>query len=585
MTLSVEQQARLTDLIDAVCNATITPEQTAHLEDTLSHNPDAQWFYLQYIHLHGTLLWDRQSHSEWDALRQMKEQGLTASPTVGSTEQPITPCESMPSPLPPSILGNVWHGTIGYFSHEMPFSLLMGAALTGLLILVAWLVPVSRPVEIAKRSSRTPSVVKPRVELVGKITGMVDVKWVNDNSASFNDARVSLGRKYELVLGLMEITYDTGAKVILQGPVTYEVESKNGGFLPVGKLTGKVEDETAKGFTVRTPAATVTDLGTEFGVEVSKEGHTTSHVFRGSVKLQKVSAKGEPEGVAQVLRENQSARVEKSNGSQSNGNPVIVVAAAPKSVDFVRKMPQLSLKKLDLVDVVAGGNGFSRKRDRGIDPTTGRISDIQSGELYVINGDYKYHRVEGIPFVDGVFIPDGSKGPVQIDSAGHVFPDCPETDNCSWVNVWAGGKVPQRLAVRMAKDLEGIDYFSPEHGALLMHANKGLTFDLDAIRRDNPGHRVLRFRAVTGNMEPESEKNDNVSADIWVLVDGQVRFKRRDISHFLGAMPVEIAIGNKDRFLTLAATDGGNTVRCDQIIFGDPRLELLGPAAPAHDTK
>ena len=29
--------------------------------------------------------------------------------------------------------------------------------------------------------------------------------------------------------GLLEITYDTGAKVILQGPVTYEVESKDGG--------------------------------------------------------------------------------------------------------------------------------------------------------------------------------------------------------------------------------------------------------------------------------------------------------------------------------------------------------------------
>ena len=38
----------------------------------------------------------------------------------------------------------------------------------------------------------------------------------------------------------MEITYDTGAKVILQGPVKYEVEA-NGGYLAVGKLTGKLE--------------------------------------------------------------------------------------------------------------------------------------------------------------------------------------------------------------------------------------------------------------------------------------------------------------------------------------------------------
>ena len=134
----------------------------------------------------------------------------------------------------------------------------------------------------------------------------------------------------------MEITYDTGAKVILQGPVTYEVESKDGGYLSVGKLTARVEKKGEGGrgkadeanlpspgtdrrlvgrgaggeggaesaaqsaltlalsqrergpdkspfplppsplFTVRTPTATVTDLGTEFGVEVGKEGSTVS---------------------------------------------------------------------------------------------------------------------------------------------------------------------------------------------------------------------------------------------------------------------------------------------------------------------
>ena len=38
----------------------------------------------------------------------------------------------------------------------------------------------------------------------------------------------------------MEITYDTGAKVVLQGPVTYQAES-NGGYLSLGRVTGKLE--------------------------------------------------------------------------------------------------------------------------------------------------------------------------------------------------------------------------------------------------------------------------------------------------------------------------------------------------------
>ena len=67
---------------------------------------------------------------------------------------------------------------------------------------------------------------------------MVDCKWAG---TAFDSPDVPLGRKYELASGLMEITYDTGAKVILQGPVTYEVESARGGYLAVGKLTARVE--------------------------------------------------------------------------------------------------------------------------------------------------------------------------------------------------------------------------------------------------------------------------------------------------------------------------------------------------------
>ena len=84
----------------------------------------------------------------------------------------------------------------------------------------------------------------------------------------------------------MEITYDTGAKVILQGPVTYSVEA-NGGYLAVGKLTGKLEKKGSSlqprilnPFVIRTPTATVTDLGTEFGVEVDRGHHRIARLLR-----------------------------------------------------------------------------------------------------------------------------------------------------------------------------------------------------------------------------------------------------------------------------------------------------------------
>ena len=181
---------------------------------------------------------------------------------------------------------------------------------------------------------------EPQMELVGRITGMVDCKWADPSTEALPGSDISLGRKYSLASGLMEIAYDTGARVILQGPVTYEVESAAGGYLSVGKLTARLEKKAEKVgsgqwavggksdirnlkaeisnpqspipnpplstlhsplFTIKTPTATVTDLGTEFGVEVSQEGNTISHVFRGSVKLRVALVRGETEAITPCL--------------------------------------------------------------------------------------------------------------------------------------------------------------------------------------------------------------------------------------------------------------------------------------------
>ena len=129
----------------------------------------------------------------------------------------------------------------------------------------------------------------------------------------------------------MEITYDTGAKVILQGPVTYHVESRSGGYLSVGKLTARVEKKAEVPgpqspipdpslstshyplFTIKTPTAIVTDLGTEFGVEVGESGDTGAYVFRGAVEM-KPAAHGSQGGQAVRLSENESLLVAKGRG-------------------------------------------------------------------------------------------------------------------------------------------------------------------------------------------------------------------------------------------------------------------------------
>jgi hypothetical protein len=174
---------------------------------------------------------------------------------------------------------------------------------------------------------------------------MVDCKWAG---AAVDSTRVTLGQKFELTSGLMEITYDTGAKVILQGPVTYEVESKNGGFLPIGKLTGTVEAEKAKGFSIRTPTATVTDLGTEFGVDVQSDGTVETHVFVGEVRVDTAKAQKDLSQGTQVIWAGQSVLVkqgERLSVSVRNSNE-----AAQK---FIRAIPAPTRRMTENTDAEA----------------------------------------------------------------------------------------------------------------------------------------------------------------------------------------------------------------------------------------
>ena len=82
-------------------------------------------------------------------------------------------------------------------------------------------------------------------------------------------------------------------------------------------------------FTVKTPTAIVTDLGTEFGVMVSGEGLTQVHVLQGAVETRTVGAKGSAE-CCQRVTEGLAVEIGRK-GKQSEA-----VAFLPQS--FVRKL-------------------------------------------------------------------------------------------------------------------------------------------------------------------------------------------------------------------------------------------------------
>ena len=566
---------RLFDLLGAVCNDIASPDELTELDSVVQNNADARDWYRSYCRLHGTLRLELRANRATHAVYQ--QIGIDTA-SEGSCEVDTTVAGRLPNLPPPTFLSTSFQGAVGHFSSGWPVAYLVATVIFGIGLVVGAFTYVSQPVHVA---TQPPSVTRDtmapeqQTESVGRITGMVDCKWNAPSKEAFEGTRVPLGRKYALSSGLMEITYDTGAKVFLQGPVTYKVESRNGGVLQVGKLTAKVEAEKAKGFCVRTANATVTDLGTEFGVEVDKQGCTTSRVFRGSVRVQVVTSDGRKEGVAHVLHQNESVQVVSGRDKSGTESRTIVIPSV-KLVEFVRTIPQRTVKVLDLVDALAGGDGFSGQRGRGIDPTAGQISDNHPSTFFpTFAGDYQYHRADRLAFVDGVFIPNGGKGPVQVDSAGHFYDGFDKTDNLTHGHIWAGGMIaPADVPQAMRTDLCGADdYASHGHGLILLRANSGITFDLDAIRRTMPGGKILRFRANGGNTATFADARA-VNFDLFVLVDGQERFVRRKVAGWGGSRWIMVPLADKDRFLTLAFTDGGDGCGWDWTILGDPRLEM-----------
>ena len=267
--------------------------------------------------------------------------------------------------------------------------------------------------------------------------------------------------------------------------------------------------------------------------------------------------------------------MEKS-GDQGDGNRITMLASSANPAKFVRQIAKRGVKKLDLVDVVAGGDGFSGRRKSGINPV-GKVSN--PNEPWRLNGDYRYHRIAGMPFVDGIFIPDGSKGPVQTDSAGHAFAEFPRTDNCTVARpIWAGGGIPAEkgspntIKWPVTVKLAGVDYSKPGHGLLLLIPNQGISFDLDAIRRANPTRSISAFsrhNSRPGLGSAGKSVGGFLGARRWrasQAFSADQLVQRRD--------PLVVPIDPKDRFLTLATTDGGDGIDGDFAIFGDPRLEM-----------
>ena len=98
-------------------------------------------------------------------------------------------------------------------------------------------------------------------------------------------AQLAAGNRMALESGLVELWYPDGVRVVVEGPCDFVVEGRLAGRLQRGKLAAQIVQQSARGFTIKTPTARVEDLGTEFGVEVQEDGDAEVIVLSGEVEV------------------------------------------------------------------------------------------------------------------------------------------------------------------------------------------------------------------------------------------------------------------------------------------------------------
>ncbi|MBA3698615.1 MAG: NPCBM/NEW2 domain-containing protein [Planctomycetes bacterium] len=385
-------------------------------------------------------------------------------------------------------------------------------------------------------------------------------QWPHRRAPVDADGRVTT-RNIDLRAGFAELEMPSGATLVLQGPTLLELTGNNSVRLTLGRLAGYVPQR-AKGFTLQAEGVRVVDLGTAFGLAQDVGGIADLHVFSGEIE-----ASAHIDGVDTVrrLHANQAVRVDVRGGSWA------MVPCDPSR--FIHGLRPQGFS-LDFADLVAGGDGFGTAAADGIDPSNG---ELYSGPSLGFIEDWKpfFHPVSDIGPVDGVFIPDGRLGPTVVDSANHQF-QFPETSGKAYDIIRRGGTYdtpqnggrPQQPGIPPV--IGGINYRAPGRNALGMHANVGLSVDLQHIAYAHPGLRVERFTTMLANV---GRKLDQGRADFWVLLDGKLVGHYPEMTPDSTPLALDIAIDGQ-RYLTLVSTDGGNGSTLDWVTLGDPRIHL-----------
>jgi hypothetical protein len=232
--------AEVRNLVDRALNGVLTEEDRRQLDAALLDNPQVQRFYLDLCQLHIDLTIDMRAGELLEEFRRRKDQ--------------IAPG------LPAPIGRESRTGTVLTPGSKRPLSWSMYANVG----LVAILIGIATYLWIGARDQKSYS-----ANLTSPpATNTIDLPSV------------------QILSGTTKLMLPRIGQVIVDGPAQFDMIGPMRARLSEGRIRVHVTEKTGHGFVVETPYGNVTDLGTEFGLDVPREGKAGLVVFNGEVDLE-----------------------------------------------------------------------------------------------------------------------------------------------------------------------------------------------------------------------------------------------------------------------------------------------------------
>jgi hypothetical protein len=257
-----------------LCDDQLSESDRHRLNRILDEHSGARQYYLRYIAVHSALATTAGSPLGAFAIdAHLAVERLTLERFAGRTMS-VSGCELK---LSLSARDRRWRTTVRW-----------AASLSAIMLVAAatfWWVQRARRLE-DQRVAQHPQLPGETVgdqRLVAEVTYVsASARWQNPNGSYALAARIQSGQTLAFERGQVELTYTSGAKLLLTGPSEFLLQP-TGGKLRRGELVARVP-KAGHGFTIETPHGKVVDLGTEFGVVVDDFGVSQVSVFEGKVE-------------------------------------------------------------------------------------------------------------------------------------------------------------------------------------------------------------------------------------------------------------------------------------------------------------